>query len=115
MPHTEFVIDATGHLVEAPAFAPAPANETTEAACRPQFEITFEDGRTTIVEGADAFQPEGPLVTFFATGSTRGEIDSWSRRVATYRSSLIISVEQLPPVTEGGNAADPDPRRLVAV
>jgi hypothetical protein len=58
------------------------------------FEVTFATGETTLVEGADAYQPEGPLTTFFATGSSRQTIDSWSVRVASYRTADIVSVRR---------------------
>ena len=58
------------------------------------FEVSLNNGETVMVEGADAYQPEGPLTTFFATGSSRQSIDSWSVRVASYRTVDIVAVRR---------------------
>lgn len=59
------------------------------------FEIRFTTGDTLLLEGADAYQPEGAMTTFFATGSTRCSIDSWSTRIASYRTADITSVQRI--------------------
>jgi len=60
-----------------------------------RFEITLTTGETVELDGADAYQPEGPLTTFFAAGSSRQTIDSWSVRVASYRTVDIMSVRRV--------------------
>lgn len=57
-----------------------------------RFTITLSNGETLTVEGVDAYQPEGPLTTFFATGSSRQTIDSWSTRLASLRTADICSI-----------------------
>lgn len=59
-----------------------------------RFAVTLLAGETVIVEGADAYQPEGPLTTFFAAGSSRQTIDSWSTRLASFRTADIVSVRR---------------------
>jgi len=59
------------------------------------FEVTLAGGETVVVEDADAYQPEGPLTTFFTTGSSRRTIDSWSTRVASYRTADIVAVRRV--------------------
>jgi hypothetical protein len=59
-----------------------------------RFEVMLNTGETVVVDGADAYQPEGPLTTFFATGSSRQTIDSWSVRVASYRTVDIVAVRR---------------------
>ena len=59
------------------------------------FEVTLTNSETVVVDGADAYQPEGPLTTFFATGSSRQAIDSWSVRVASYRTADIVAIQRV--------------------
>ncbi|MCP5025411.1 MAG: hypothetical protein GY929_03925 [Actinomycetia bacterium] len=61
----------------------------------PTFEITLVDRTTERIAGADAYQQEGQLTTFFRTGSTRDVVDSWSTRIASYRTSEILAVRRL--------------------
>lgn len=58
------------------------------------FRITLADDRSEEIEGADAYQQEGPLTTFFAMGGQRQVIDSWSVRLASFRTSDIVSVRR---------------------
>ena len=59
------------------------------------FEVTLTNSETVVVDGADAYQPEGPLTTFFTTGSSRQAIDSWSVRVASYRTADIVAIQRV--------------------
>ena len=59
-----------------------------------QFAIQLSKGETITIEEADTYQFEGPLTTFFSTGSSRQVIDSWSTRVASYRTADIVSIER---------------------
>ena len=58
------------------------------------FEVRFTSGDVVLLEGADAYQPEGAFTTFFASGSSRSTIDSWSTRIASYRATDIVSVQR---------------------
>ncbi|MDH3680108.1 MAG: hypothetical protein OEV40_09200 [Acidimicrobiia bacterium] len=58
------------------------------------FAVTLTDQTTDIVEGADAYQQEGPLTTFFAFRDNRYVIDSWSIRLASYRTSDIAAIRR---------------------
>ena len=58
------------------------------------FAVTLTDQTTDVVEGADAYQQEGPLTTFFALGAERHVIDSWSVRHASYRTSDIAAIRR---------------------
>ncbi|MFN0026781.1 MAG: hypothetical protein ACKV2O_06285 [Acidimicrobiales bacterium] len=60
-----------------------------------RFAVTLSTGETVTVEGVDAYQPEGPLTTFFATGSSRQTIDSWSTRLASFRTADIMSIRRV--------------------
>ena len=58
------------------------------------FAVTLTDQTTDFVDGADAYQQEGPLTTFFAFQGGRGVIDSWSVRLASYRTSDIVAIRR---------------------
>lgn len=56
------------------------------------FEVRMGDRTIEVVDGADAYQQEGQMTTFFAT--RRGVVDSWATRVASYRTAEILSVRR---------------------
>ena len=58
------------------------------------FAVTLTDQTTDVVEGADAYQQEGPLTTFFAFRDDRQVIDSWSIRLASYRTADIAAIRR---------------------
>jgi hypothetical protein len=55
----------------------------------------LDDDITSLVEEADAYCLEGPLTTFFRTRGGRPVIDSWSERLASYRTTEVKSVQRL--------------------
>jgi hypothetical protein len=63
-----------------------------------QFAITLNDQTTDFVDEADAYQQEGPLTTFFAFTDDRRVIDSWSIRLASYRTSDISAIRRNVPL-----------------
>ena len=73
-----------------------------------QFAIQLTKGETITIAEADTYQFEGPLTTFFSTGSSRQVIDSWSTRVASYRTADIVSIERFDLVLplDSGNETD---------
>ncbi len=58
------------------------------------FAVTLSDNTTDVVDGADAYQQEGPMTTFFAHGDGRQVIDSWSSRLASYRTADVVAVRK---------------------
>jgi hypothetical protein len=60
----------------------------------PTFEVTLRDRTVEIVGGADAYQQEGPMTTFFRRGDGRDVIDSWSTRVASFRTADLLAVRR---------------------
>ena len=56
------------------------------------FEVQLKDGTVEIVEGADAYQPDGPFTTFFALEEGRSAVDCWSVRMASIGSAEIVAV-----------------------
>ena len=60
----------------------------------PTFEVILRDGAVEIVDGADAYQQEGPMTTFFRRGDGRDVIDSWSTRMASFRTADLMVVRR---------------------
>ena len=58
------------------------------------FAVTLSDDTTDVVDGADAYQQEGPMTTFFSHGDGRQVVDSWSSRLASYRTADIVAVRR---------------------
>lgn len=63
------------------------------------FQITLQDRSIEQIEGADAYQQEGSMTTFFQTGSGRNVVDTWSTRVASFRTSEVVIIRRLPVAT----------------
>jgi hypothetical protein len=59
------------------------------------FEVRFVDERTTVVTGADAYEQEGPLTTFFARNGGAGRLASaFSVRVASFRTERLVEIRR---------------------
>ena len=59
--------------------------------------ITLVDEGVEVVDGADAYQLEGPLTTFFRTAPGRTVVDCWSTRLASFRTADIRVIRLLTP------------------
>lgn len=58
------------------------------------FEVTLTDETVERVEGADSYALEGPLTTFFGNDRPR-PLDSWSFKVASYRTEKVAKIRRL--------------------
>ena len=58
------------------------------------YEVVLRDDTVTRVEGADAYQQEGQLTTFFALEAGRRVVDAWSVRLASFRTSEVLLVRR---------------------
>jgi len=58
------------------------------------FEVTLTDDTTERVDGADSYTLEGPLTTFFGNDRPR-PLDSWSIKIASYRTERIAKIRRL--------------------
>lgn len=58
------------------------------------YEVTLRDKTVELVVGADAYQQEGPMTTFFHLGDGREVVDCWSTRVASVRTADILIVRR---------------------
>lgn len=76
------------------SFHYVPAIDLTDRPDTPVFCVILASGRAVEVAGADCYQPEGPLTTFFLSGSSSRTIDVWSQRVASFRTGDIVSIRQ---------------------
>ncbi|HZQ78643.1 MAG TPA: hypothetical protein VFE55_15010 [Acidimicrobiia bacterium] len=52
-------------------------------------DVVLADGEVIEVLGANAYVQEGPLTTFFHSGRSRAAIDSWSERIASFKTTEI--------------------------
>lgn len=68
------------------------------------YEVTLQDRAVEVIGGANAYQQEGQMTTFFATDSGRQVVDCWSTRMASFRTSEILVIrrrdEAVAPVAE---------------
>ena len=58
------------------------------------FELIFVDGRAELISGADNYEQEGPMTTFFQSEG-RNYMDSWSLRIASYRTVDLTSIRRM--------------------
>ena len=58
------------------------------------FDVVLADGSHEMVLGADAYQQEASMTTFFRTDSGRQAVDCWSVRVASFRTEHIAVIRR---------------------
>ncbi len=71
----------------------------------PTFEVMLRDRSVETVDGADAYQQEGPMTTFFRRGRGREVIDSWSTRIASFHTADLLAVRRRDAAVEQLRAA----------
>lgn len=59
------------------------------------YQITLKDRSTELIDDADAYQQEGQMTTFFRTGSGRQVVDTWSVRMASFRTTEIMAIRRV--------------------
>lgn len=59
------------------------------------YEITLDDRSVEHIVNADAYQQEGQMTTFFRTASGRTVVDTWSTRVASFRTADVLVIRRL--------------------
>ena len=64
-----------------------------------QFELHLADKTVQLVEGADAYQQEQSMTTFFCSSAGRQTVDCWSVRVASFRTDTILWIRRVEPKT----------------
>lgn len=58
------------------------------------FEVEMVDGSVLCIEGADSYEPEGPMTTFFDTLGRHQRLSAFSVRVASYRTDRLASIRR---------------------
>lgn len=71
------------------------------------YQVTLKDRTMERIEGADAYQQEGQMTTFFCTASGRNVVDTWSTRIASFRTSEVVIIRRLDPVAAELGALGP--------
>jgi hypothetical protein len=59
------------------------------------FEVTLLDETCERVDGADSYQQEGPMTTFFASEARHTALDSWSVKVASFRTDRVLKIRRV--------------------
>jgi hypothetical protein len=60
------------------------------------YEILLADG-LVVVDGADAYAPDGQMTTFYRCRDGRDTIDVWATRVASFRTADIVRILRIEP------------------
>ena len=67
--------------------------------------------RSETISGADCYQQEGPMTTFFRFGKDRNRVDPWSKRVASYRTAEIFAIR----IVSGYNSIESSDSQVLEV
>jgi hypothetical protein len=59
------------------------------------YEIELKGSGVEVIADADAYAQEGVLTTFFRSRGGRAVLDSWSKRLASYRTADISRIRWL--------------------
>jgi hypothetical protein len=70
-----------------------------------QFEVVLQDRSAELIDGADVYQQEGTMTTFFSLGDGREIIDCWADRVASVRTADVLLIRRLATAAEDALAA----------
>lgn len=76
-----------------------------------RYEVTLRDRSVEVIDGADAYQQEGQMTTFFSTRPERHVVDAWSERVASIRTAEVLVIRRRPPLAGADGAPLPTPAR----
>jgi len=57
--------------------------------------VQLVNDASEVIDGADAYQQEGPLTTFFRTAPGRAVVDCWSTRLASFRTADVRVIRLL--------------------
>jgi hypothetical protein len=68
------------------------------------YTLTRKDGEIEVIDGADTYEQEGPLTTFFQVAPDRRVIDCWSVRLMSIRTTDIASIRRETPARAGDDA-----------
>ena len=77
------------------------------------YEIQLKGTEAEVVD-ADGYVQEGVLTTFFQGRDGRAVLDSWAKRMASYRTADIIRIRWTPPSDERQSQLNPPITELKA-
>ena len=69
------------------------------------FCVRFDDQTSTVVQGADAYEQEGPLTTFFDRNGAGRLASAFAVRVASFRTNHIVEIRRTDALGRGAGAA----------
>jgi hypothetical protein len=58
------------------------------------FDVVLSDGTVERIDDAHAYQQEQSMTTFFRNDGGRQAVDSWSVRVASFRTEHIVAIRR---------------------
>lgn len=58
------------------------------------YEVTLTDRTVERIDGADAYEQEGQMTTFFRRDAGRAVVDSWATRIASFRTNEILIIRR---------------------
>jgi len=58
------------------------------------YALVLKDGEVEWIDGADTYEQEGPLTTFFRTAPDRQVVDCWSTRLLSIRTAEIVCIRR---------------------
>ncbi|MGQ0826447.1 MAG: hypothetical protein ACT4OX_15690 [Actinomycetota bacterium] len=61
------------------------------------FSVRFDDDTIAFVQGADAYEQEGPLTTFFCRNGAGRLASAFAVRLASLRTSCIVEIRRCEP------------------
>ena len=79
------------------------------------YTLMRKDGEIEVIDGADTYEQEGPLTTFFQVAPDRRVIDCWSVRLMSIRTTDIASIRrELVPAPRGDTTDERSTDRIEA-
>ncbi|MFZ4585091.1 MAG: hypothetical protein ACOYNI_07655 [Acidimicrobiia bacterium] len=59
------------------------------------FEVRCTDDSVHRIDGADSYQQEGAMTTFFAANGRHRTLNAWSERVASIRTDRVLWIRKV--------------------
>ena len=71
-----------------------PSTTSSTGSSGTSFDVVLVDGSHEVVTGADAYQQEASMTTFFRNDGGRQAVGSWSVRVASFRTDHVVMIRR---------------------
>jgi hypothetical protein len=76
------------------------------------YQVTMRDRTVETITGADAYQQEGQMTTFYRHEAARRLLDRWTTRVASFRTSEVLIIRRVDGREPGEPPASDEPRPI---